>query len=378
MKVEFFKHSITEKDWSKVYSEVASTPFLTTGPMCKKVEDRLAEMWNVKRVVLVGSCTAALHLTQVALNNIYNLWVETACPAFTFVATSNSVIYSKTTPNLIDVNYITGLMKLDKAIEKESNRLIPVKLYGQNISYKECLETWLKKLENFPYVKDKIEIIEDSAHSLEAPSKEANAACYSFYATKMITCGEGGAVATNDENLADELVRLRLHGLSKSAWSRYQGNYKPWGMEILGYKYNLTDIQAGILNTQLDKWPVLKEERHILYSYYTKKLQDEGISYFNIEQTPLMMVVKLDPKIRNKVIDKINNAGIGVAVNWLPVHEQPYYKETFQYRANSFPNSHKLGQSVLSLPFYPGLKREEIIYIVQTLVKSIEEAKNEI
>ena len=170
----------------------------------------------------------------------------------TFIASANAILHTGATPVFVDVEPDTGNINanfIESAITSKTKAIIPVHLYGHMCDMKS-----IRRIAE----KHHMVIIEDAAHSIESirdgirPGTLGDAACFSFYATKNITCGEGGAVATNDEEIAEKLRKLRLHGMSKGAADRYSKRYEHWDMEMLGWKYNMSNIQAALLLYQLE------------------------------------------------------------------------------------------------------------------------------
>ena len=252
VQVPFYRHSLSPEN-SRLVAEVLETPFLTSGPIGKQVENQLQEYFNVKHAKLVNSWTNGAVATLLALD--IGPGDEVIVPAMTFIATANVVELVGAKPVFIDCDPDTLLITpelVKAAISKNTKAVIPVHMYGQMCDIKAIKEV-LPKEQN-------ISIIEDCAHSFEAkfngerPGKYSNAAIFSFYATKNITCGEGGAIITNDETLFEKIIQTVLHGMSAGAADRFKkGQYKHWGMKRLGTKANLPDLLACFLPNQIDE-----------------------------------------------------------------------------------------------------------------------------
>ncbi|HYA26440.1 MAG TPA: DegT/DnrJ/EryC1/StrS family aminotransferase, partial [Thermodesulfovibrionales bacterium] len=223
-----------------------------------------------------------------------------------------------------------------------------------------------------------LRVIEDAAHAVEA-SREgirvgelSDSACFSFYATKNITSGEGGAVGTDSEALAEALRMLRLHGIDRGAADRYTRRFQHYDMPLLGWKYNMDNIHAALLIGQLERIENLWQRRNLLCSLYEEGLREiRGIEVSRTlpgsRHARHLFTILVDPEKRDSLLWSLQDRGIGVAVNYRPIHLLRYYRETFGYRAGDYPMAEQIGSRTLSLPLYPSLKEEEVRYVLQTL-----------
>jgi dTDP-4-amino-4,6-dideoxygalactose transaminase len=368
MKVEFFKHNITTEDIDRV-SRVLSSIFLTTGKTVAEFERRFAVYLDAADVVGVTSCTAALHLSLLTLG--IKTGDEVITTPMTFCATANAVLHAGGRPVFVDVEEDTGNINADlieAAITKKTKAILPVHLYGQM-----CDMVKIKKIAD----KYKLFVIEDAAHAIEAsrdglrPGALSDAACFSFYATKNITSGEGGAIAAGRDR-AEILKMLRLHGIDKSAIDRYTGRYKHWDMPLLGWKYNMDNIHAALLLGQIKRIDKLWKRRDEIWRTYEGAFT--GIKGLRLLKTVErsrharhLFTVLVKPEERDSVLHKLQERGIGVAVNYRPIHLLKYYRETFKYREGDFPVAEDIGKRTISLPLYPALKEKAVSYIIKTL-----------
>jgi len=200
--------------------------------------------------------------------------------------------------------------------------------------------------------------------------------CFSFYATKNITSGEGGAVSTNNEKLADAFRMLRLHGIDKGAADRYTNYYRHWDMPILGWKYNMDNIQAALLIGQLERIDDLWQKRDSLWMSYEEKLKSvKGIQLLttlaNVKHARHLFTVLVQPEKRDKLLWTLQDHNIGVAVNYRPIHLLRYYREEFGYKEGDYPVAEEIGKRTISLPLYPSLKKGEVRYIVKVLKEEL-------
>lgn len=377
MKVDFFKHNLEKKDIENV-NKVLNSLFLTTGETVGEFENKLAKYLGVKYAVGLTSCTAALHLSLLAYGIGKDNEVITS--PMSFISTANAIEFTGAKPVFVDVEKNTGNINADlieKAITKKTKAIIPVHLYGQLCDMKK-----IQKIAN----KYNLIIIEDAAHSLEAQrdgyraGQIGNTASFSFYATKNITSGEGGAAVTNDKNIAEWLKKARLHGMSKSAAERYSKKYQHYDMEFLGWKYNMTNIQAAMLLNQLDKIEERLKKREKICQIYNnafKNIKNIQIPEILPKTKPARYIytIQVDPKKRDKIIHQLQKKGIGIAVNFRPIHLMKYYRKKYGYKKGMYPNAEKIGASTITLPLYPKLTRKEVRYIIRSVIDIIKNKK---
>ena len=373
MKVEFFKHNVSDKDILRAQN-VLSDAFLTTGKEVKKFEDIFSTYLGTKHCVGLTSCTAALHLSLLAHN--IGPGDEVITTPMTFIATSNTILFTGASHVFIDVEPNTGLMdanKIEAAITPKTKAIIPVHLYGQMCDMKA-----IRKIAN----KHNLVVIEDSAHAIEAsrdgikPGHLGDVACFSFYATKNITSGEGGAIATNSNFLAEKIKLLRMHGMSASASERYNAKYRHWDMDLLGWKYNMSNIQAALLIEQICRIDKLLKKREDICKKYENSLAEiKSINlpkiHNNSRSARHLFTVWTKPTKRDQILEQLQNNGIGVAVNYRAVHLLKFYRKTFDYKEGTFPNAERIGNSTISIPLYPKLTDEEIDYVINCLIQAV-------
>lgn len=369
MKVEFYKHNLDEDDIQRMV-DVCRGVFLTTGQQTKAFEEAFAAYLGVGHAVGLTSCTAALHLALLAVGA--GPGDEVITTPMTFAATSNAVIYTGATPVFVDVDPATGLIDpaaVERAVTKKTKAIVPVHLYG--------LMADMKRLKA---IADKAgaALVEDCAHAIESvrdgirPGQLSQASCFSFYATKNITSGEGGAVATNDEAIAQQVRILRQHGMSASAADRYSGTYRHWDLETLGWKYNMTNIQAAMLMGQLGRVDELWEQRERVARRYEAAFAGaDGVSFPIVvdgaKSARHLFTIWVDPSRRDQVLADLQARGIGVAVNYRAVHLLKYYRERFGFTRGAFPVAERFGDSTVTLPLYPKLTDAEIDYVAESV-----------
>jgi dTDP-4-amino-4,6-dideoxygalactose transaminase len=367
--VPFFMHDLGKAELDAV-AEVLANPILTTGEWVARFERRFADYLGVRNAVAVTSCTGALHLSLVAHG--IGTGDEVITTPMTFIATATAIIESGAKPIFVDVEAETGNLdasRIEAAITERTRAIVPVHLYGQMCDMRAVRE-----------IADRygLKIFEDAAHCVEGTRDGVktgalgDTACYSFYATKNLTCGEGGAVVTNDDALAAKLRLLRMHGMDKNANDRHKEGYQHWDMPVLGWKYNMDNIQAALLLPQMDRLEDNWGKRRELAREYESKLWDipdlsRPKTLPGVDHAWHLFPVWIGAGRRDEVIQRMQEMGIGVMVNYRAIHRLTYFHETFGFKTGDFPKAELIGDNTLSLPFYPNMPLEHVERVVETL-----------
>jgi dTDP-4-amino-4,6-dideoxygalactose transaminase len=374
MQVPFYRHSLAPEN-SKYVARVLETPFLTSGPIGKEVEAQLSEYFGVKHAKLVNSWTNGAVATLLALD--IGPGDEVIVPAMTFIATANVVELVGAKPVFIDCDPDTLLITpelIKAAITKKTKAVIPVHMYGQMCDIKAISEVLPKN--------QKISILEDCAHSFEAklngdrPGKYSDAAIFSFYATKNVTCGEGGAIITNDENLFVRIQQSILHGMSAGAADRFKADqYKHWGMDHLGTKANLPDLLACLLPEQIKTIDQRLPFREIIAQRYEKALSGSGILVPTVRpgivHSRHLFPIYVGSKLRDQVLIKLGEMQIGVTVNYRSVTSMNFYMQKYKLTADSFKVSEEWGGGTITLPLFESMKEKEQEYVIDILLNEV-------
>ena len=365
-RVEFYRHSLTEADIQEV-AETLRSVFLTTGPRAASFEQQFAAFLGVDHVVSLSSCTSALFLALKGLD--LGPGDEVITTPMTFIATSNAILHAGARPVFVDVEPDTGnidVEQVERAVTKRTRAVIAVHLYGLMADVRRLREVCRTH---------GLQLIEDAAHATEAardghrPGQIGDAACFSFYATKNLTCGEGGALATNDAALAERVRRLRSHGMSKEAAGRYTGRYQHWDMLALGYKANLSDVQAALLLGQIPRLnPQLQRREEIARRYEEAFSRTPGIAFPIVRDGATsarhLFTIWVAPERRDEFLAELQDRGIGVAVNYRAVHLLTYYREDLGYGPGMYPNAERIGASTITLPLYPRMTDEQVATVI--------------
>jgi perosamine synthetase len=353
---------------------VLRSGWLTTGPRAKQFEARFAEHIGSEHAIAVNSCTAALHLALAAIG--LEEGDEVILPSMTFASTGEVVLYFRARPILIDSTEELFHMDpalVEKAITPRTKAIVPVHYSGFAHGLDAVLEVARRR---------GVKVVEDAAHAFPScyNGKKigtiGDITCFSFYATKTITTGEGGMITTKNEELADRMRMLSLHGITRDAWKRYtaEGSWR-YDIEQVGYKYNLCDLQAAIGLVQLEKAERLRDRRAILAERYTQQLGSlEAISVpfvpDNVEHAWHIYVIEVNEELlrisRDQLIEELKARAIGTSVHFIPLHLHPLYRKC-GYGAADFPNAERHFARAISIPLFPDLTFEEQDRVIQAL-----------
>ncbi|MFC1809402.1 DegT/DnrJ/EryC1/StrS family aminotransferase [Candidatus Omnitrophota bacterium] len=355
--------------------------WLTTGKKAAEFEYELKKYTGSHCAVVVSSCTAALHLALKALD--IGAGDEVITTPFTFISTIEAIIHVGATPVLVDIQDDTMNIdpeKIDEKITDKTKAILPVHYAGHPCDMDEIFA--IAKKYN-------LKVIEDAAHAIGAHYKgtaigvlPSDATCFSFYATKNLSTGEGGALLTDCEQLAKHARILSLHGITKDAWARY-GEETSWKYELrdIGFKYNLTDIQAVIGIQQLKKLDAMNKARceHVnTYNEIFGKVKDVRVPqerpYVNsaCHLYPLRITSKNGAHKRDTVIEELKRRKIGVSVHFIPACSFAIMQEQFGFKEEDYPVTMKVFSEVLSLPLYSQMESSDVVYVAK-IVKEIVE-----
>ena len=369
MSIPFYRHDLGEPELEAV-RKVLAGPILTTGEVVESFERRFAAYLGVPHALAVTSCTGALHLSLLALG--IGPGDEVITTPMTFIASSTAILEAGAKPVFVDVESQTGNVdatKIKAAITPRTRAILPVHLYGQM-----CDMVTIRKIAD----QHGLYVIEDAAHCLEGirdgvkPGELGDTACFSFYATKNLTCGEGGALVTKDRELADKLRLLRLHGMTKTAADRHREGYQHWDMTVLGWKYNMDNIHAALLLPQMDRIEQNWSKRDAVARLYEGLLADcPGLSvpktHPHVRHARHLFPVFVEGGGRDAIIQGFQQDGIGSVVNYRAIHLLSYFRDTFGFRVGDFPNAEQIGDRVVSLPFYPAMTEDQVTHVAATL-----------
>jgi UDP-4-amino-4-deoxy-L-arabinose-oxoglutarate aminotransferase len=373
MAVDFYRHALGDEEKDAVRS-VLDSLFLTTGQKVYAFEKAFEEYLGVPAVVCTAHATASLHLAMLAAG--IGPGDEVVTTPMTFLSSANAVLYAGGTPVFADVDPATANIDpaaVEAAITPRTKAIVAVDLYGL-----------LADMKTLRAIADKysLVLVEDAAHCVEGrrdgvgPGQLADYGCFSFYATKNLTCGEGGAVTARDASKKSLLRQLGSHGMSRNAADRYAGKYQHWDMERLGYKYNLSDVSASLLLPQLPKLAARLVRREEICRRYEAAFRDApGITFPVVPDGATsgrhLFTIWVEPADRDAILAGIQARGVGVAVNYRAVHLTSYYADRFGYTRGMFPNAERIGDSTITIPLWPAMtdaQADEVIAAVKAAV----------
>lgn len=367
--IPFFCHDLGQPELQAI-AEVFSGPILTTGETVGRFEQEFADYLGRQHVLGVTSCTGALHLALLALG--IGPGDEVITTPMTFIATATAILEAGARPVFVDVEAGTGNLDaalVEAAITPRTRAILPVHLYGQM-----CDMRALRRIAD----QYGLAVVEDCAHCIEGsrdgvrPGDLSDAACFSFYATKNITCGEGGALATDRVDLSEKVRLLRLHGMSKTAADREREGYSHWDMPVMGWKYNMDNIQAAILLPQMARLNRKHERRQQLASAYRSQLSAvPGVSLPVIRDHVVhanhLFPIWVKADVRDKLVQRLQQDGVGVVVNYRAIHLLSYFSDSLGHKRGDFPVAEKIGDMTLSLPFFPDMTDDMLSEVVRRL-----------
>ncbi len=381
MRKEFLVYGSPMIEQAEIEEVVATlkSGWLGTGPKVQQFEEMFGEYKGSEHAVAVNSCTAALHLSMLAVG--IEPGDEVIVPSMTFAATANAVIHAKGIPVFADCQKDT--MNIDpedvqRKITKKTKAIIPVHFAGRPCDMDAIMA--IAKERN-------LKVIEDCAHAIETEYKGrkvgtiGDLGCFSFYVTKNVVTGEGGMVITDNDEYADKIKVLALHGLSKTAWRRFSDEgYKHYQVVYAGFKYNMMDIQAAIGIHQLPRVDQYWQRRHEIWEQYNEAFK--GL--------PVMVPAAVEPEIRHahhlytllldidktsitrdQLLDSMAKSNIGAGVHYIALHLHPYYQETYGCKKGDFPNAEWISDRTLSIPLSAKLRVEDVGDVIESVKDSL-------
>jgi dTDP-4-amino-4,6-dideoxygalactose transaminase len=372
--VPYHRAAIEKEEIDAVLS-VLQSGWLTTGSRAKEFEEAFARFTGATHALAVNSCTSALHLALLACE--VGEGDEVIIPTMTFASTGEVVLYCRARPVLVDStkeSFHIDAAEIEKAITPRTKAIIPVHYAGYPCQMDAILDIGQRY---------GLKIIEDAAHSFPSSYEGrmigtlGDITCFSFYATKAITTGEGGMITTENDEYAERMRIMSLHGINKDAWKRYTAA-GTWRYDILevGFKYNLTDLQSAIGLAQLAKAEDLRSRRAAIAARYTQELS--SLEAFQCPPEPHtashawhLYVLRVNPDYlrigRDQVIEELKSRGIGTSVHFIPLHLHSLYRNELSYQAGQFPRAEKHFECAVSLPLFPGMTTEQVDRVLDAL-----------
>jgi len=342
--------------------EVAKTlrsGWLGTGPKVHQFEEMFKEYKGSKFAMALNSCTAALHLSMLAIG--IKPGDEVIVPTMTFAATANTVIHVGGTPVFVDCEKDTmniDPLDIERKITPKTKAILPVHFAGRACNMDAIMDIARRH---------DLKVIEDCAHAIETEyhGKKAGTfgdiGCFSFYVTKNIVTGEGGMAITDNEEYANQIKILGLHGMTKDAWNRFgDSGYKHYQVVYAGYKYNMMDIQAALGIHQLPRVDRYWQRRQKIWNRYNEEF----------EYLPVFTPAAVEPDTRHAyhlytLLLDIDNIGVGV--HYIALHLHPYYQEAFGYKKGDLPNAEWVSERTVSLPLSAKLGDMDVGAVIEAI-----------
>ncbi len=361
-------------------AEALEKGWLTTGPKTKQFEKEFGDRVGAKHAIALNSCTAAMHLALEAIG--LQPGDEVITSPYTFAATAEVIRYFDATPVFVDVSAGCFNMRpdlIEAAITAKTKAIIPIHIAGLPADLDPIAEIARKY---------NLAIIEDAAHAFPCHYKNRQIGtaldglkhfiCYSFYATKTITTGEGGMLCTDNDEFADRCRIMALHGISRDAWKRYTAE-GTWYYEIVapGYKYNLTDIASGLGLAQLAKADRMWQRRHDIAQRYHQAFQNHPAFQLPVDRSDCqhawhlyILRLNLDNLTidRAKFYDELKLRNIGASVHFIPLHIHPYYRDKYGYTPQDYPVAYGEYTRALSLPIYSKMTDGDVADVIEAVL----------
>ncbi len=374
MKVDFYRHPLGQEDVAAI-AQVIGSPILTNGRVGERVEHQIAAFFHCPHALLTNSWSNGAVTVLRALG--VGPGDEVIVPAMTFIATANAVEWVGARPVFVDVDPGTLLMTpehVTAALTPRTRAVIPVHLYGQMCD--------LAGIRQALQGREDVAIVEDAAHCFEGdfrghrPGALSDAAVFSFYATKNITCGEGGAIVTRRDDLAERMRRIRTQGMTADAKDRFAGGrYTHWDMTDLGLKSNLSDLLAALLPAQIDAIDATHARRRRIAQTYRDAFADGPVRVPDWEpdrrHAHHLFPIHTPPAVRDAAIRALEQSGVSVTVNYRPAPLLTYYREKYGIAPEAFPVSRHWGAGTISLPLFPGLTPQEQDWVIRAVQEKI-------
>jgi dTDP-4-amino-4,6-dideoxygalactose transaminase len=378
MRDTYLPFALPDLDGSELreIADALESGWVTSGPKTRQFETEFASVVGAKHAIAVNSCTAAMHLALDAIG--LKRGEEVITTPYTFAATAEVIRYFDAKPVLVDVDRETLNINpalIERAMSPRTRAIIPVHIAGLPVD--------LDAVQAVAHPRG-IPVIEDAAHAFPVAYKGrmigsiSDITCFSFYATKTITTGEGGMICTANDEWAERCRIMSLHGISKDAWKRYTAEGS-WYYEIIaaGYKYNMTDVAAAMGLAQLRKARVMFDRRKDIARRYHEAFAPCGELQVPHEGPDghhawhlYMLRLNLDRLTINRAqfMEELKKRNIGASVHFIPLHVHPYYRDTFGFRPDDLPVAHSEFLREISLPIFSKMSDADVQSVIDAVL----------
>lgn len=354
--------------------------WLGTGPKVALFEEMFRKYKGTRHAMAVNSCTAALHVSMLAIG--IQPGDEVIVPAMTFTATASAAIHAGGVPVLVDCQKDTmnvDPVDVERKITSKTKAIIPVHFAGRPCDMDSIMDIARRR---------DLKVVEDCAHAIETEyhgqkvGTIGDIGCFSFYVTKNVVTGEGGMALTNNSKYAGFIKTMALHGMTTDAWNRFgDTGYKHYAVVFAGYKYNMTDMQAAIGIHQLPRvesywkrrneiWQAYDSAFRELHVFAPETVQPNTKHAFHL-YTMLLDIDNLHLS-RDEFLDEMTKRNIGVGVHYVALHLHPYYEQTFNYKTGDFPNAEWISDRTVSLPLSAKLTDQDVQDVIDAVIDILE------
>lgn len=376
--IPYGKQCIDDHDIEAV-TKVLKSPYLTTGPRVEEFENKLCDITGAKYAVAISNGTAALHAACFAVGITQGDEVITT--PMTFAASANCILYCGGTPVFADIDSDTWNIdpkEIEKKITSKTKAVIAVDFTGQAVKHDEIREICRRY---------NLILIEDAAHAIGTKYKGvpvgniADLTTFSFHPVKTVTCGEGGAVLTNNEKFYKKIKLFRSHAITREKEELSQHPFNGYNEQIgLGYNYRMTDLQAALGSSQLDKLWIFSKRRSEIVEKYNQAFSK--ISQLTVQQeipesetTRHLYIIRIKSSLlkanRNEIYEALNAENIGLQVHYVPVYYHPYYR-SLGYEKGLCPIAEDLYEEIITIPLYFSLTDKDVESVIEAVTKVIE------
>lgn len=364
----------------KIVIDVLKSKWLSMGPITQQFEGEFANYLKIKYAYGVSNGTAALHLANKVLG--IGKGDEVIVPSLSFVATANASLYCGAKPVFADITSLDNLnISPDDILEKitDKTRAITVVHYG---GYPCDMDAIMEIAQD-----NDLKVIEDAAHAPGAEYKGkkcgtiGDVGCFSFFSNKNLVTGEGGMIVTNHDNLAGKIRTMRSHSMTTLTWDRHNGHAYSYDIDDIGFNYRINEIASALGLIQLSKLDFNNNRRKAIFNEYINNLNgtDEitiPFKNFNWKSSYHIFPILLSENVdKYEIIDGLKANGVQTSIHYPPIHSFSYYKQNFKLNNLFLPNTEFVANNIITLPLYPEMTKEEVIYVTKSLKELINRGK---
>ncbi len=369
-----------EEDDIREVVDCLRSGWISTGPRVGTFQEKFKEYIGVRHALALNSCTAGLHLSMLAAG--LKPGDEVITTPMTFAATANAIIHADARPVFADIELPSMNIdpdRIEDAITEKTKALIPVHFCGRPCSMDRILE--IARRHN-------LIVIEDAAHATEAFYKGkkigtlSDMTVFSFYVTKNLVTGEGGMITTNNDAYVEKIETYGLHGMSRGAWKRYSDEgFKHYQVVFPGFKYNMMDMQAALGIHQLERISAYLRRREEIWERYDEAFKDLPLTrpappdpdtvHGRHLYTILLDLDRLSAD-RDHIQQALQEENIGTGIHFISLHLHPYYRNTYGYAPDAFPNALDVSRRTISLPLSAKLTDEDVQDVIEAVTRVIE------